>query len=417
MTTWPIRRLVSSAVAPRGLPEQPRGAVYRVLVVSQISVAVSLVTVAGLLAQSLQSVRSVDPGFDIANVLVADVGLPTAAPPDPKRVAAAEQRLLEAIAGVPGVRAAVTAYDHPLEANWSETPTIVGDSAEPESRRQAELRIVSPGYFDALGVDILDGRPLTAADDFDAPGAVVVNEAFARDLGGRAVGRRLLTGTPRFLYPAAPGEFTIVGVATNERFRGLEQPAQPAFYLSTRQFPQSDISILARTSDGALGSAAAIRFAAASADHSITFNRPTTMERILAEQLVARRMTTSVISGLAGAALALAALGLYGLLTALVASRTREFGVRLALGASPRHVARGVVRESLQDTLAGVALGGILAAVTGRLIRNLLVGVSPADPWTLATVAATLIAVSLLASLAPAIRAARIDPIDALRAE
>jgi predicted permease len=417
MTAWPIHRLVSSAPAPRGLPEKARGGVYRVLVVSQISVAVSLVAVAALLSQSLQSVRGQDPGFDIGNVFVADVGLPSPVPLDPRRIAAAEQDLLAAVARVRGVRAVATAYDHPLEANWSETPAIVGDASTPESRRQAELRIVSPGYFGALGVDILDGRTLTADDDLDAPGAVVVNEAFARDLGGRAVGRRLRTGTPRFLFEAAPGDFAIVGVVRNERFRGLEEPAQPAFYLSTRQFPQTGVSILARTSGDPLGAAAAIRSAVRATDRAITFSRATTMERILAEQLVARRMTTSVMGGLAGAALALSALGLYSLLGVLVAGRTREIGVRLALGASPRLVARGVVRESLQNAIAGVAIGGGLALVAGRFVRSLLVGVSPADPWTLGTVAATLIGVAVLAALGPAIRAARVDPVESLRAE
>lgn len=418
MTAWPIHRLVSVSPAPRGLPDKAKGGVYRLLVVSQISVTVALVAVAGLLSQSLQSVRGEDPGFDIRDVFVADVGLPTPVPLDPRRVAVAEQQLLEAVAQVPGVRGVATAYDHPLEANWSETPTILGDAAAPESRRQAELRIVSPGYFEALGVDILEGRALTADDDLDASGAVVVNEELARELGGRAVGRRLRTGTPQFLYGEdVPNEFVIVGVARNERFRGLEASAQPAFYLSTRQFPQTGVSILARTSGDPLRAAGAIRFAVRGVDRAITFNRATTMERVLAEQLVARRVTTSVIGGLAGAALALAALGLYGLLAVLVAGRTREIGVRLALGAPPHLVARGVVRESLQNTIVGVGVGVGLAVVAGRFVQSLLVGVSAGDPRTLGAVAAMLMGVSLLAALWPAMRAARVDPVEALRAE
>jgi putative ABC transport system permease protein len=418
MTAWPIHRLVSFAPAPRGRPVKARGAVYRLLVGSQISVAVALVAVAGLLSQSLQSVWGQDPGFDIANVFVADVGLPSAVPLDPRRVAVIEQALLEAVAKVPGVRAVATAYDHPLEANWSETPTVDGDAAAPDSRQQAELRIVSPGYFEALGVDIPQGRALTADDDLDARGAVVVNEAFARDLDGRGVGRRLRTGTPQFLYgDAAPRDFVIVGVSRNERFRGLEAPVQPAFYLSTRQFPQTSVSILARTARDPLGAAAAIRSAVRDTDHAITFNRATTMERILGEQLVTRRMTTAVIGGLAAAALAMAALGLYGLLAVLVAGRTREIGVRLALGASPRAIASTVVRESLQNTIAGLVIGVFLAVVAGHFVRSLLVGISPVDPWTLVTVAATLIGASLLAALWPAMQAARVDPVEALRAE
>lgn len=417
MTAWPIRRLLAMAPAPRGVPEKARGAVYRVLVVSQISVAVALAAVAGLLSQSLQAVRGQHPGFEVRSVLVADVGLPPPVPLDPDRLAAAEQVLLAEVARAPGVRAVAVAYDHPLEANWSESPTIVGDTSAPESRRSAELRIVSPGYFEALEVEILEGRGFTAMDDFAAPGVVVVNEAFARELGGRAVGRRLRTGTPRYLFEAAPAEFAIVGVARNERFRGLEAPEQPAFYLSTRQFPQTEVSILVRTAGDALAAASAIQFAVRSADRAITFDRATSLERILSEQLGARRMTTGVISGFAGAALVLAALGLYGLLTVLVAGRTREIGVRIALGASPRLVARGVLRESLQNTIAGVAIGVTLAVAAGRLVQSLLVGVSSADPQTLGIVAATLAGVAVLAALGPALRASRVDPIEALRAE
>ena len=417
MTAWPIRRLLSSAPAPRGTPDKARSTVYRALVVSQIAVAVALITVAGLLAQSLESVRGQDPGFAIDQLFVADVGLPAPTPADPRRVANSEQALLAEVARIPGVRAVAAAYDHPLEANWSESPTLVGDTAAPDTRRQAELRIVSPGYFEALGVEILEGRPLRIEDDFDAPGAVVVNEAFAREVGGRLVGRRLRTGTPRLQFADAPAEFLIVAVARNERFRGLEEPAQPAFYLSTRQFPQTGFSILARTAGDPLDAASGIRSAVRAVDPAITFDRATSLTRILGEQLVTRRMTTSVIGGVAGAALVLAALGLYGLLAVLVASRTRETGVRLALGASPRQVGRRVVRESLLNAAAGAAIGVVLAVAAGRLVQSLLVGVSPTDPWTIGAVAGGLLGVAALAALGPALRAARIDPVEALRAE
>ena len=418
ITVWPIRKLVILAPAPRGIPERPRGTIYRVLVISQVSVAVALIAAAGLLSRSLQSVRSEDPGFDIENVLVAEMGLPTPSLLDGRRVAAAEQEMLSAVAAVPGVRAVAAAYDHPLEANWSEAPAVSGESTADESRRQAELRIVSPGYFDALGVDVLEGRTLVDEDGLGRPGATVVNEAFAQELGGRVIGRRLRSGTPQFLYgQVAPADFEIVGVVRNERFRGLEAPAQPAFYLSTRQFPQTSFALLVRTDGDPLARAADIRAAIGAADRAITFTQPTTLNRILGDQLAARRVTTSVIGSFAGAALLLAALGLYGLLAILVATRTREIGVRLALGAPPRLVARGVLRESLQNAAAGVAIGCALALLAGRLIQGLLVGVSPSDPFTLGIVGATLMAVSGVAAIAPAIRAARVDPIHALRAE
>jgi predicted permease len=418
ITLWPIRRLVMLAPAPRGVPEQPRGTIYRVLVVSQIAMAVALIAGAGLLSRSLQSVRSEDPGFDIENVFVAYIGLPAPAPQDARRIAAAERELLSRVLGVPGVRSAAVAYDHPLQANWSEAPVVSGDATAAESRQQSELRIVSPGYFEALGVDVLEGRRLTEEDDLDGPGAAVVNQAFARALGGRVIGRRIQASAPQFMDPqVAPADFEIVGVVENERFRGLEIPAQPAYYVSTRQFPQTGVDLLVRTSGDPLHRAADIRAAVAALDRAITVSQPTTLSRILADQLASRRVTTSVIGTFAGAALVLAALGLYGLLAILVATRTREIGVRLALGAPPRTVAGAVLRESLQNAAAGVAIGCALALLVGRLIHGLLVGVSPADPFTLATVAVTLMTVSGAAALVPALRAARVDPVKALRGE
>jgi putative ABC transport system permease protein len=418
LMAWPVLQLLTSSPAPRGTAMRPRTFVYRTLVVTQIAVSVGLVMIAGLLTQSLRSVRNQDPGFEMSNVLVAQLGLPMGPRSGPRAISAAEDRLLAAAAAVPGVRAVAAAYDHPLGANWSENPTVVGEAAAPEAQREAELRIVSRSYFDALGVDLVAGRAFNERDDLDARGAAVVNEAFARELTGRVLGRTLRTGTPRFLYGAVvPNEFEIVGVVRNERFRGLEQPAQPAFYVSTRQFPQSDFVMLARTSVDPVAIAGAVRKAVQSADRAVTFTGPTSLERILAEQLVARRVTTGVIGSFAGAALSLSALGLYGLLAVLVAGRTREIGVRLALGASPAVVARTVLRESIVNTLVGIGIGLVLALLAGRAVQGILVGVSGRDLPTLSIVAATLLAVSVAAAVAPAWRAAQIDPIVALRAD
>jgi putative ABC transport system permease protein len=305
-----------------------------------------------------------------------------------------------------------------LQANWSESPAIVGDAMAPDRRAQAELRIVSPGYFEALGVELLEGRVLTERDAVDAPGAAIVNEAFARELGGRALGRRIRSGTPQFLYgTVVPSEFEIVGVVGNERFRGLETPALPAFYFSTRQFPQTGFVLLARTTRDPLAIASDVRARIRALDAGITFDAPTTLERVLGEQLMERKVTTRVMSGFAIAALALAAVGLYALLVMLVANRRRDIGIELALGASRQRIAGAVIRESVVNAAAGIAVGVVLAILTGRLIRALLVGVSPADPMTLSVVVATLAGVSLAAACAPAIRASRVDPIIALRGE
>ena len=414
---WPIARLVGAALMPRGVAARPRGLVYRALVVAQVAVTVALAVAGGLLGQSLTTVNRQHPGFAVERVLVAAVALPGATPGDAGSVTTAEQRMLAAIAALPNVEAVAAAYDHPLEANWSEAPVVLGHTGTSAEPRQVELRIVSPGYFEALDVELLDGRTLTERDALDAPGAAVVNEAFAREVGGRVVGRRLRSGTPRFNYERAPEEFAIVGVVSNERFRGLEQPASPAYYLSTRQFPQTSLTILARTLGDPVAAAPDVRAAIRAADPSTTVERPTSLEEILADQLVARRVTTDLIGGFAAAAVGLAALGMYGLLAGLVSSRRRELGVRLAVGASPGSVARLVVGDSLRNAGIGVALGAALSLATGRLIQGLLVDVSPHDPVTLAVVVLALLTVAVMAAVLPARRAARIDPVDALRAD
>jgi predicted permease len=416
LTSWPVARLLRAAPSPRGVVAPSRGAVYRWLVVCQVAASVALAVAGGLLWQSLAAVRRQDPGFSLERTLVAEIGL-AGLSNDAGLITQAEQRVLAAAAALPRVTAVGAAYDHPLEANWSEAPTVLGDAGTAGESRPAELRIVSPGYFEALDVEVLDGRALTERDAIDSPGVTVVNEAFAHAVGGRVLGRRLRTGTPRLTFSAAPDEFEIVGVVKSERVRGLEQPAQPAFYLSTRQFPQTGFAILVRTEGDPLAMAADLRSAILAAGPAITFERPTSLERILADQLVSRRVTTDLIGGFAGAAIGLAALGMYGLLVVLVSSRRREIGVRLALGARPASVARLVLFDSLRNAALGVVLGSALSVITGRLIQSLLVDVSPADPMTLAMVVSVLLAVAVAAAVVPAFRAARIDPADALRAD
>lgn len=418
LSAWPAARLIGVEPLPRGSVASPRNATYRGLVVCQVAMTVVLVTTAALLAQSLRTIHIRETGFAVENVLVADIGLPPGTASHPSSVALSERGLLAAVAARPGVRAVAAAYDHPLEANWSENLVILGDSTAEEQRQQVELRIVSPEYFEVLVVELLDGRVFTARDTLERPGAAIVNEALALAIGGRVLGRRLRSGPPRFTYgSAAPDEFEIVGVVRNERFRGLEQPLQPAYYLNTRQFPQTGFSLLVRTAGDPLALAADVRWAVRAANSAATFDRATSLERILADQMAERRLTTEVIGGFATAALALAALGMYGLLAVLVASRRRDIGVRLAIGASPGVVARDVVAEALRSAGAGIVIGALFALGAGPVLRSLLVGVSGRDPVTILAVCALLLAVAILAAAIPAVRAARTDPLEALRAD
>jgi putative ABC transport system permease protein len=420
LAAWPIGRLLWAGPAPRGVARTSRRGVYRGLVVSQVAVTVALVAAAGLLAQSLWSVRSRDPGFIVDRLLVAEIGLPAASFDTAPRVTAAENRIGAAIAARPGVSAVAFAYDQPLESNWTDAYTLEGDpgGGRDDANGQAHLRIVSPEYFETLGVAILEGRGFGPLQGFDAPGVAMVNEAFAAAHGGRVIGRRLHSAAASYTWgDAAPRDFEIVGIVENERFRGLEEPSAPAFYLSTRQFPQRDFAALVRTSVGPGAIAGDVRTAARGAEATATVAPPVALSSLLDDQLVTRRVTTDVIGGLAGIALALAALGLYGLVAVTTAGRTREIGVRLALGASPRGVARGVVQESLVNAVFGLLLGLGLALVAGRLLEGLLVDVTGRDPVTLTAVAAILIAVAVAAALVPAQRAARVNPAVALRSD
>ncbi len=261
LAAWPIGRLVVIGRAPQSRAARSRTLVFRALVVSQVALTVALVVSAGLLAQSLWSVRAEDPGFVVDRVLVTDVGLPTDHR-NPQSVVSAEQRILDAVAARPGVAAVAMAYDHPLEANWSGTYPLIGDTTadRTDASAQAELRIVSPGYFEALGVELLDGRAFASHDGLEASGVAIVNEAFALAAGGRVLGRRFRSDSGRVTWgESLPDTFEIVGIVENERFRGLERPAPPGVYLSTRQFPQQGVALLVRTVDRLIATGADLR--------------------------------------------------------------------------------------------------------------------------------------------------------------
>ncbi len=417
LAAWPIARVALIDEAPRTAAAGPRRGFYRTLVASQVAITVALVVCAGLLAQSLSSVRREDPGFVVDGVLVADVSL-SPQYKDAQTIAAAERRVRDAIEARPRVAAVAVAYDHPLEANWSGGLTLEGraDEGLDQTEPVPELRIVSPGYFDALGVEVLDGRAFTDREGLDGPGVALVNEAFARGVRGRVLGRRVHADAPRYTWgKSAAVDFTIVGVVENERFRGLEQPPLPAVYLSTAQFPQREFSVLVRTAANPLDLISDIRTALHAAEPSAAMDRPTTLAGILSQQLAERNVTTAIVSAFAIVALALAALGLYGLLAVLVSSRTREIGIRLALGEAPAAIGRRIVVESLACATIGIAAGLGLELLAGRALAGLLVGVTPHDARTFAAVAVTIVVAAVAAAALPARRAATVDPIGALR--
>ena len=419
LSVWPVARLRLVSPVPRGASTAGRTSVYRWLVATQVAIGVALAIPAALLAQSLTSLRGRDAGFAVTDVIVADVAVPAARASEPRRVSAFEREVSAALAALPGTRGVAFAYDHPLEANWTQTVAFIGEDRSPATADvQVHLRIVSPGYFDTMGVSVLDGRAFEDREDMDAPGVVMVNEAFAAAHGGRVLGRRLESSAASYTWgPGVPAEYEIVGVVEDERFRGLEQPSLPAVYISTRQFPLTAAAVMVRGPAAQEPWTSALRGAIRQAQPAATVGRIVTLDAILSEQMSTRRVTADVVSGFALAALGLAALGLYGLMAVSVAAASRELSVRLALGASPAEVARAVVFASLGHASLGVAVGLALALALGRLVQHLLVDVSAHDPRTVVAVAGVMLVAAALAGALPAGRAARIDPASALRSD
>ena len=420
LALWPIAVVLTGRIASRGMVVPARRTVYRALVVTQIATAVGMVTAAALLVQSLRTVVGRDAGFVIDDVLVSDVGLPGAAYATPESVVQFERQLRERLTSRPNIVHVALAYDHPLESNWSNSYTLVGaaDRANDDATWQAELRIVSPSYFNALGVELLEGRSFTDREAHTARGVAVVNEALVRSVGGNVLGRLVRSSPPRFTWGArVPEEFEIVGIVEDERFRGLEAPSQPALYLSTLQFPQTAFCVLARTRGNAAGLPTTLRSAVREIERQATVTPARMLASIADDQIAPRRVTTDIIGGLSAVALALAALGVYGLLAVAVASRRREIGVRLAIGASPASVGRQIVAESLTTAGLGIAIGAGVAFSAGRALEGMLVGVSASDPLTFLIVSATLLVVAVAAAVRPALQAARVDPMVTFRPE
>ena len=398
---------------------RPRGArhrVYRGLVAAQVAASVALAVPAALLGRTLRVIDHVDAGFALDDVVAVDVGLEGADARDLARVAALDTGLHEAFVARRGIAGVALAYDHPLEANWVDAVTVVGDDTRPGRDAGSQLRIVSPAYFPAMDVAVLDGRAFAEEDDLTRPGVALVNQAFAATMSGRVLGRTLHSQSARFSWgQAVPETFTIVGVVEDERFHGMDQPSAPAVYLSTRQFPQASASLLVRLVPDAPPALADLRLIVRGAAPDATVGPLRHLADVRDEQLSMRMVTSGLVGLFAGLVVLLAAIGLYGLMSVVVTARTADIGVRMAIGASRARVAGAVAGEGLACAAAGLLLGLVAASGTGAAIRSLLVGASGTEAWIAAAVGAALLGVSAAAVAAPAVRATRIDPVRVLR--
>lgn len=400
----------------------PGGAQRRwqgVLVGAEAAVALVLLAGAGLMAQTFHNLRRVNLGYDPRHVLALEV-----AAPHGKYQKAAEWRslyrgLFERVDRLPGVEASAGVFLRPL---WGQMGndwlfTVEGQSeTESNANPHVNLEAVTPSYFAAMRMPLRCGRAFTERDAEGAPGVAIVSEGFARRYwpGRDPIGKRLKTPLPGSPYDQQ--WLTIVGVVADARYREI-QASRLDLYLSYRQSPYGPRHLVVRTAGDPLALAPSVRAVVQEADRELLAEDITSMESVVAAALGGPRFGMQLLSAFALAALALAALGTYGVMAFLVGRRTREIGVRMALGARAGDVQRLVLGQGLRPVLAGLAAGVAGSLALGRSMSALLFGVAPHDPPTMAGAAAVLAAAAALACYFPARRAARLDPAAALRRE
>jgi predicted permease len=400
-----------------------RDRVRSALVAAQVALAVTLLVGAGLLIRTALHLQRVAPGFDMDGILTASLTLPPSA--DAASTVRTIQRLDEELARMPNVSRAAISTQVPLAPGGNSNGILAEEWGLDMNRIvDSRLRIVTDGYFSALRVPIVAGRPFGAEDRAGAPRAVILSRALAERIwpGQDAVGKRLLCceGTPEDPRPK-----TVVGVAGDVRSRGPGEEIYPEFYLPAAQAPdvawdwvQRTVTVVARAANGRAESLApSIREALRRTSPETPLYDVRTMRERLRETVAEERFLTILLTALGGVGLLLAAIGIYGVIAYFVAQRTAEFGVRIALGATPRDIVLAAARHGLPPIGVGLAVGAAAALSATRLMAAALRGVSPRDPLTFAAVIAVLAATAALAAWVPARRATRIDPSEALRAE
>jgi putative ABC transport system permease protein len=389
------------------------------LVAAEVALALVLLVTAGLMINSFVRLQAVDPGYDIEQVVTAGVVLPGAAYGSAARQSGFYRQLLERLQTSPVTKMSAIVFPMPFSESGGQAGFEVED-ARPladRERPRAQISIASPGTFAALGIPLLAGRTFTEADVEDAPGVVVVNEAFANRFwpGENPVGRRI-TFDQR-TETDSPQWSTVIGVAGDTRPRALDQSPQPMLYFSYHQFSLPFMTVVVRGTEDTAAVAREIRTHLRALDPNLPIDEVRTLETAALRSAAQPRFRTYVLSGFAVLSLLLAATGLYGLLSYSVTQRVREIGVRMALGARPRDVLRLVVGEGMALVAMGAVAGVIAAAAAGRLVGALLFGVSATDPATYAAVIVVLGVVAAAACCLPALRAARVSPMSALRSE
>ena len=390
------------------------------MVVAQVALALVLLVGSGLMIRSFVAMRAIDPGFASEDRLTFRVSLPSAEYPDALASTQFHRSLQEQLSAIPGVRAAALISALPLEETKSAGPMEAEDNPMPEGElgSMVDRRSISPGYFAAMEIAMVDGRELTWEDGADGSRGVVVNETLARTFwpGESAVGRRI----------RSQGEelgWEVVGVAGNVRFEEIEEEPNPLIYLPLTQGSDStlvavrSVAAVIHVGSDPLSMVAATRAALTAVDSRLPLVAPRTVESIVDDSMAAISFTVVLLGIAAGIALLLGTVGIYGVVSYVVSRRTQEIGVRMALGAPAGLVLRDVIGQGMVLTGMGLAVGLLGAWGISRVLASLLYGVSATDPLTYGGTALALALVAMLASWIPARRAAGVDPVEALRNE
>lgn len=387
------------------------------LVIGEIAMSLTLLVSAGLLLKSFWRLIHVSPGFQTDHVVTARLSLPPSAYGrygDPRARVQFWRELEDRVKALPGVEAIGATSELPLSGQHSDEPFhIPGRVYGPSEFDDAQFRPVTPGYLSAMRIPLISGRWLSEHDDADSARVVVVNQAFVKHFfpDGDVLGKRLqLVGDPQI-----PRE--IVGVVGDVRHIALSEPDWPEMYVPYAQYAPATMNIVVRAAANPLNLAAALQAQVGDVDKDITLSAVTSMDNVLEASVARPRFSSELIGIFAALALMLAAIGLYGLMAYSVTQRRNEIGIRMALGATREDILRLVLRRGSALALVGLAIGLITSIAATRLLSSMLFAVSPNDPQTFSAIAFLLAGVALAACYIPACRAAKVNPMVALRYE
>jgi putative ABC transport system permease protein len=414
-----VTRIREEAGSTTSDPKRQR--MRSLLIVAETTLAVVLLVGAGLLGRSFERLLSVDLGFDASAVQTFSIALPNARYVQPLQRQAFVETLLTRAATDPNVESAGAIFGLPL-SNFrfgitASTRDGVTLSDDEQDALPLQVRLVTPDYFKTMGIRIVKGRGFTAGDRIGSTPVAMLNETGAARVwpGQDARGHHLQIGT-RFGMGGDRAGGTVVGVAADVRDHGPASPVAPTLYLSHAQWPESFVTVVAKARNGDPSSLVQpMRALLRDIDPNVPMSSVRSMPQLTAAAVAQPRLYLVLIASFAGTAMLLAAIGLYGVLAYAVGQRTREIGIRLALGAGRGEVLRMVMAQAGKLAVAGIGIGLGTALVASRALRSQLFEIAPSDPFTYLMVGAGLLIVALVASWIPARRAARIDPLTALR--